>query len=95
MPNTNYDTRPKAAPLFGSDHTEKAKHVQSLAALAAWIFGAAAAAVTGWWVWLIADRWANGVTDASASNETVVGVGVVGLLLWVGTLLLVRTWRRQ
>jgi len=95
MSNTNYDTRPTAPPLFGSDHTEKPRHVRELAAWAAWLFGAVAAATTGWWAWLIADRWANGLTDSSATDVTVVGVGIVALVFWVATFLLVRTWRRQ
>jgi hypothetical protein len=95
MPNTNYDTRPVAPPFFGSEHTEKPTHVRTLSAVAAWLSGAAGGAVTVWWAWLVADRWANGVTPSSATGTTIAWLGVLALALWVTTVFLVRSWRRS
>jgi hypothetical protein len=95
MPISNYDTRPTPAPLFGSDHTERARHIRLWAASGAGLFGAGALAFTGWWVWIMLDRWLNGSAAADVSGTTLGWIGLTALVLWAVSVLLVRMSRRQ
>lgn len=89
MSKTNYDTRPTAPPLFGSDHTEQPRYVPDWMAFATWFFGVAAVFGTIAWIGVA------GIEYFSITTEAFIAMGVATIALWLVTALLIWLPRRH